>query len=67
MDNAAFGPGTWDTLFTPEIRKVCIARADTWLDQSRDPERLSVRTELFATYPHRIVISHGDSAPRYMR
>jgi pimeloyl-ACP methyl ester carboxylesterase len=63
VDNAAFGPSTWDTLFTPEIRQIYITHADTWLDQSRDPERLSVRPELLANYPHRIMISHGDAGP----
>jgi len=63
VDHAAFGSGTWDMLFTPEIRQTCIAHADTWLDQSRDPDRLSVRPELLFGYPHRIVVSHGDSGP----
>jgi pimeloyl-ACP methyl ester carboxylesterase len=66
VDYAAFGLGTWDTLFTPEIRQTCIRHADTWLDQSRDPHRLSVRPELLLGYPHRIVVSHGDSGlPAY--
>ena len=66
VDNAAFGPGTWDGLFTPEIRRTCIANADTWLDQSRDPDRLAVRPELLAGYANPIVISHGSaSLPGY--
>jgi pimeloyl-ACP methyl ester carboxylesterase len=66
VDGAAFGPGTWDGLFTPGIRQICIDNADTWLDQSRDPERLAVRPELLAGYPHPFVISHGSaSLPTY--
>jgi pimeloyl-ACP methyl ester carboxylesterase len=66
VDNAAFGPGTWEGLFTPEIRRTCIANADTWLDQSRDPDRLAVRPELLADYPNPIVVSHGGaSLPTY--
>ena len=66
VDNAAFGPGTWDGLFTPEIRRTCLDNADTWLDQSRDPDRLAVRPELLAGYPNPIVISHGSaSLPTY--
>ncbi|WP_219418117.1 alpha/beta fold hydrolase, partial [Pseudonocardia nigra] len=66
VDHAAFGPGTWDTLFTPAIRATCVAHADTWLDQSRDPERLAVRPELLAGYPHDLVVSNGDSGlPTY--
>lgn len=61
VERAAFGPGTWDGLFTDEIRRNCVAHADTWLDQSRDPERLAVRPELLAGYPGRVVLSHGDS------
>ncbi|WP_028925401.1 alpha/beta fold hydrolase [Pseudonocardia acaciae] len=63
VNTAAFGPDTWENLFTPEIRETCVAHADTWLDQSRDPDRLSVRPELLASYPHRIGISHGDASP----
>jgi pimeloyl-ACP methyl ester carboxylesterase len=66
VDGAAFGPGTWDGVFTPAIRQICIDNADTWLDQSRDPERLAVRPELLAGYPHPFVISHGDAGlPTY--
>ncbi|RCW45829.1 pimeloyl-ACP methyl ester carboxylesterase [Halopolyspora algeriensis] len=66
VNNAAFGPGTWEHVFTPEIRQTCIANADTWLDQSRDPQRLAVRPELLADYPHPITVSHGDvSLPAY--
>jgi pimeloyl-ACP methyl ester carboxylesterase len=66
VDHIAFGSETWDTLFTPEIRQTYIRHANTWLDQSRDPDRLSVRPELLLGYPHRIVVSHGDSGlPAY--
>lgn len=66
VDHAAFGPGTWDTLFTSEIQRTCLANASTWLDQSRDPERLAVRPELLAGYAHPLVVSHGEaSLPAY--
>jgi pimeloyl-ACP methyl ester carboxylesterase len=66
VDHAAFGPGTWDTLFTSEIRRTCLANAGTWLDQSRDPTRLAVRPELLAGYVHPLVVSHGEaSLPTY--
>jgi pimeloyl-ACP methyl ester carboxylesterase len=29
VDDIAYGPGTWDALFTLEIRETCIAHADT--------------------------------------
>ncbi|MGH3780768.1 MAG: alpha/beta fold hydrolase, partial [Pseudonocardiaceae bacterium] len=63
VDHAAFGPGTWDMLFTSETRRTCLANADTWLDQSRDPTRLAVRPELLADYAHPLVVSHGDASP----
>lgn len=62
VDHAAFGPGTWDTLFTAEIRRTCLANAETWLDQSRDPTRLAVRPELLAGYTHPLVVSHGEAS-----
>jgi pimeloyl-ACP methyl ester carboxylesterase len=66
VDHAAFGPGTWDTLFTAEIRRTFLANADTWLDQSRDPTRLAVRPELLVGYMHPLVVSHGEaSLPTY--
>ncbi|MGH3849797.1 MAG: alpha/beta fold hydrolase, partial [Pseudonocardiaceae bacterium] len=66
VDHAAFGPGAWDTLFTSEIRRTCLANAGTWLDQSRDPTRLTVRPELLADYAHPLVVSRGStSLPAY--
>lgn len=63
VDEAAFGPGTWEGLFTEELRETCRAHADTWLDQSRDPERLALRPALLQDYPYQVVLSHGDSGP----
>ncbi len=42
IDDVAFGPGAWDTLFCDRGRATVLTNADTWLDQSKDPERLAV-------------------------
>jgi pimeloyl-ACP methyl ester carboxylesterase len=63
VDDVAFGPGTWATVFDDDLRATCVSHADTWLDQSRDPERLRVQPALLVDYPHPVVLSHGDSGP----
>ncbi len=63
VDDVAFGPGTWTNVFDDELRATCVSHAETWLDQSRDPERLRVQPSVLADYPHPIVLSHGDNGP----
>ncbi|MEM1434497.1 MAG: alpha/beta hydrolase [Pseudomonadota bacterium] len=41
VEAVAFGPGSW-AAFDDRTRACMLANAETWLDQSRDPERLAV-------------------------
>jgi esterase len=42
VDEVAFGPGSWSGLLGAGDRATMLANADTWLDQSRDPDRLTL-------------------------
>ncbi|GII92319.1 alpha/beta fold hydrolase [Sinosporangium siamense] len=63
VEKVGFGPGTWTGLFTEEMRRTCVANADTWLDQYRDPDRLAIRPEILTGFPHPILITYGDAGP----
>lgn len=66
VDEVGFGPGTWERVLSPRLRRTFIAHADTWLDQSRDPDRLAVGTDQLARIAVPTLITRGDrSLPWY--
>lgn len=44
-EQVAFGNHSWQRIFDERTRACMLANADTWLDQSRDPERLEIGFE----------------------
>lgn len=66
IEEVAFGPGSWNGLFDEQARATILANAHTWLDQSRDPERLAVDVSALAEFPGEIVMTTGrESLPFY--
>lgn len=66
VENVAFGKGSWDDVFDERARATMTANADTWLDQSRDPERLSIDIAKLNTFKKPITLAHGSrSLPVY--
>ncbi|WP_054530660.1 alpha/beta hydrolase [Erythrobacter sp. SG61-1L] len=66
IEHVAFGPGSWEHLFDAEARATILANAHTWLDQSRDPERLAVDVTALAHFTGPVVMTTGrDSLPAY--
>jgi pimeloyl-ACP methyl ester carboxylesterase len=45
VDEVGFGPGTWNRVLDPRLRRTFVAHAKTWLDQARDPDRLAFGVE----------------------
>jgi pimeloyl-ACP methyl ester carboxylesterase len=45
------------------MRATRVANAATWLDQSRDPERLALSPELLAHSPLPVLLTQGDRSP----
>jgi esterase len=62
MEKVAFGKGSWENLFDERARACMIANADTWLDQSRDQERLSVNVDRLNDFKKPITLAHGDQS-----
>jgi pimeloyl-ACP methyl ester carboxylesterase len=62
FDDVAFGPGTWRAL-SAEHRDMLLSNASTWLDQSRDPDRLAFPPSRLATSQRPIRLTRGDRSP----
>ncbi|WP_336980833.1 alpha/beta hydrolase [Altererythrobacter fulvus] len=66
IEEVAFGPGSWESLFDEHARATILANAHTWLDQSRDPERLAVDVGALASFTGPIAMTTGrESLPAY--
>ncbi len=66
VENAAFGKGSWINVFDERSRAVMTANSDTWLDQSRDPERLAIDVENLNIFNKSITLAYGDrTLPAY--
>jgi pimeloyl-ACP methyl ester carboxylesterase len=66
LERVAYGKGSWENLFDDRARACMIANADTWLDQSRDKERLAVKVAQLNDFKKPIMLAYGDqSLPIY--
>ncbi len=61
VEHVAFGAGSWTDQFDACERSKLIAHIDTWLDQSRDPDRLAVDVGALVGRDLPIVLSCGAS------
>jgi pimeloyl-ACP methyl ester carboxylesterase len=66
VDEVAFEPGAWERL--PErVRAAFVANAETYLDELRDPDQLTVDLDSLAAFPGpALVTTGGRSAPLYV-
>lgn len=53
----------WEDAMDARMRATWVAHAATWLDQSRDPERLALSPELLAGCPLPVLLTQGDRSP----
>ena len=60
MEEMAFGAGSWNELFDDQARATMVANADTWLDQSRDPERLAMDVTALNAFDGPVTFSVGS-------
>ena len=60
------GPGAWDYL-PPEVQQLLIGNAPTFLDETRDPEALTVDLAALATFPRPVLLTRGDQSPELVR
>lgn len=59
-EKMAFGACSWTELFDDQARAIMVANADTWLDQSRDPERLAMDMATLNAFDGPVTFSMGS-------
>ena len=60
-----FGPGAWDTFLPEEARRTLINNAPTFLDETRDPELLSIDTIALARFSKPLLLTGGSESPPF--
>jgi pimeloyl-ACP methyl ester carboxylesterase len=59
------GPGTWDTFLPEEARRTLINNAPTFLDETRDPEVLSIDAHALARFSKPVLLTGGSESPPF--
>ena len=54
----------WEDVMDAHMRATWVANADTWLDQSRDPERLALSPDMLATSTLPVLLTTGTASPQ---
>lgn len=62
-EQVALSGQTWESVMDAALRATWVANAATWLDQSRDPERLALSPELLTASPLPVLLTSGDRSP----
>lgn len=62
METVALGPGAWE-MIPPEVRRLFVANASTFLDEVRDPTWLTVDLAALASFRRPVLLTRGDQSP----
>ncbi len=62
VEDVAFGPGAWDQL-PPEVRETFVTNAPTFLDETGDPEGLSLDLATLKSFDRPTLVTQGDASP----
>jgi len=63
-NDVSFGPGAWESELGADSRARMIANAPTFLDELRQPERLSLDLTALSTFRAPILLTVGGDSPR---
>jgi pimeloyl-ACP methyl ester carboxylesterase len=66
VETVAFGPGAWSTLPQP-IRDTFIRNAPTFLDESNDPEGLTLDLSSLAAFDRPSLVTTGTESPPFFK
>jgi pimeloyl-ACP methyl ester carboxylesterase len=66
VETVAFGPGTWSTLPQP-IRDTFIGNATTFLDESNDPEGLTLDLSSLRVFDRPSLVTTGTESPPFFK
>lgn len=59
------GPDAWDTFLPEEARRTLINNAPTFLDETRDPEVLSIDASALARFSKPVLLTGGSESPPF--
>ncbi len=62
VETVALGPGTWNQL-PEDARQVMISNAPTFLDESGDPDRLTMDVAALRRFAGAVQLTQGDQSP----
>ncbi len=60
-----FGPGAWDSMLPDEAKRTLIDNAPTFLDETRDPELLSIDLKALSRFEGPVLLSDGSESPPF--
>ncbi len=66
VDTVAFGPGAWDALPQP-VRETFVRNGPTYLDETRDPEGLTLDLKTLSAFDKPVLVSAGTESPAFFR
>jgi pimeloyl-ACP methyl ester carboxylesterase len=59
------GPGAWDAVIPAEVKQMMVNNAPTFLDETRDPEVLTIDTAALAAFDRPVFLSGGSESPPF--
>lgn len=66
VNTIAVGPGTWENMLPDVVKQTLINNAPTFLDETRDPESLTIDTQALARVTRPVFASTGSEGPPFM-
>jgi pimeloyl-ACP methyl ester carboxylesterase len=63
--NMVIGPGTWDNMIPDEVKRMLINNAPTFLDETRDPEVLTIDLNALSRFDRPVLLSGGSESPPF--
>jgi pimeloyl-ACP methyl ester carboxylesterase len=59
------GPGTWENVLPDEVKRILINNAPTFLDETRDPEILTMDLDALSRFDRPVLLSGGSASPPF--
>lgn len=60
-----FGPGAWDTFLPDDAKRTLINNAPTFLDETRDPELLTIDLKALSRFSKPVLLTGGSESPPF--
>lgn len=63
VDEVAFGPGAWENELPPEVKRIFVNNAPTFLDELQDPEQLRIEEDALTRLGVSVRLTQGTESP----